>query len=94
MRVHTQLRQELFSKLRFSYIEQVTKEKFLRAITSDVPLFVEPQENARLEQQLLEEKAALKIQKQQVEDLVKQLETQGKELAHRRRTSCSCSGRR
>ena len=74
---------ELFSKLRFSYIEQVTKEKFLRAITSDVPLFVEPAENARLEQQLAEEKVALKAQKSEVEELVKQLEAQGKELAKR-----------
>lgn len=74
---------ELFSKLRFSYIEQVTKEKFLRAITSDQPLFVEPAENARLEAQLAEEKVALKAQKQEVEDLVKQLEASGKELAIR-----------
>ncbi|KIW00980.1 uncharacterized protein PV09_07502 [Verruconis gallopava] len=74
---------ELFSKLRFSYLEQVTKEKFLRAITSDIPLFVEPQENSRLEQQLAEEKIALKKQKEEVERLVTELETQGKELARR-----------
>ena len=42
---------------------------------------MEPQENARLEQQLAEEKVALKAQKQEVQDLVKQLEAQGKELA-------------
>ena len=28
---------ELFSKLHFSYVEQVTKERFLRAITADQP---------------------------------------------------------
>ena len=80
--------------MRFSYIEQVTKEKFLRAITSDIPLFVEPAENARLEAQLAEEKISLKAQKEQVESLVKELEEQGKALAQREvlndKTTCNC----
>jgi hypothetical protein len=76
--------QELFSKLRFSYIEQVTKERFLRAITSETPLFVEPRENARLETQLAEEKVALKAQKEEVAKMVDQLEVRGKELAARK----------
>ena len=46
--------QDLFSKLRFSYIEQVTKEKFLRAIASTPPLLIDPADNAELEQQLAE----------------------------------------
>jgi hypothetical protein len=75
--------QELFSKLRFSYIEQVTKERFLRAITSETPLFVEPHENARMEAQLLEEKATLKAQKDEVAKMVAELEIRGKELAAR-----------
>jgi hypothetical protein len=78
--------QELFSKLRFSYIEQVTKERFLRAITSETPLFVEPRENARLESQLAEEKVALKAQKEEVAKMVEELEVRGKELAARMRT--------
>ncbi len=45
--------QELFSKLRFSYLEQVTKEKFIRAIVGDPPLVVEHQENVELEASLL-----------------------------------------
>ncbi|KAL8775975.1 MAG: hypothetical protein Q9213_008419, partial [Squamulea squamosa] len=40
---------DLFSKLRFSYLEQVTKEKFLRAIVGDPPLIVEHSENVEFE---------------------------------------------
>ncbi|KAH0565511.1 hypothetical protein GP486_001085 [Trichoglossum hirsutum] len=65
---------ELFSKLRFSYLEQVTKERFLRAIVGDPPLIVEHQENVELEQQLAETKSALKAQKLKVAQLVVELE--------------------
>ncbi|KAI9778254.1 MAG: hypothetical protein M1839_008278 [Geoglossum umbratile] len=74
---------ELFSKLRFSYLEQVTKEKFLRAIVGDPPLIVEHQENVELEKQLVEIKAALKAQKLKVAQLVAELEEKGRELAQR-----------
>ena len=75
--------QELFSKLRFSYVEQVTKEKFLRAITDNPPLFVEQSENTALEAQLGEAKAALKAQKAKVAALIAQLEARGRELSQR-----------
>jgi hypothetical protein len=75
--------QELFSKLRFSYLEQVTKEKFLRAIVGDPPLIVEHQENVDLEEQLLAEKANLKAQKVEVDELIKELEERGRKLAQR-----------
>lgn len=39
---------ELFSKLRFSYVEQVTKERFLRAVTAEQPEFVDVGENQEL----------------------------------------------
>lgn len=74
---------ELFSKLRFSYVEQVTKEKFLRAITDNPPLFVEQSENTALEAQLGEAKAALKAQKAKVAALIAQLEARGRELSQR-----------
>ncbi|KAL8822497.1 MAG: hypothetical protein Q9191_006767 [Dirinaria sp. TL-2023a] len=77
---------ELFSKLRFSYLEQVTKEKFLRAIVGDPPLIVEHQENIELESQLAEVKAVLKEQKEHVAQMVKDLETKGRELAKRYET--------
>ncbi|KAL8662478.1 MAG: hypothetical protein Q9168_008253, partial [Polycauliona sp. 1 TL-2023] len=71
---------DLFSKLRFSYLEQVTKEKFLRAIVGDPPLIVESSENVELEKQLAEIKAVLKMQKEDVGRLVEELENRGREL--------------
>ena len=73
----------MFSKLRFSYLEQVTKEKFLRAIVGDPPLIVEHQENVELEAQLAEVKADLKAQKTDVAGMVEALEAQGRELSRR-----------
>ncbi|KAL8896193.1 MAG: hypothetical protein Q9207_007824 [Kuettlingeria erythrocarpa] len=74
---------DLFSKLRFSYLEQVTKEKFLRAIVGDPPLIIENAENVELESQLREVKAVLKEQKEQVANLVQELERKGRDLARR-----------
>jgi chromosome segregation ATPase len=78
--------QELFSKLRFSYVEQVTKEKFIRAIVGDPPLIVDHQENIKLEKELAGVKAALKQQKLDVEGMVAELERQGRELSKRYET--------
>jgi len=80
---NTKKPQELFSKLRFSYLEQVTKEKFIRSIVGDPPLIVTASENTLLETQLLEIKSVLKSQKNDVADLVKQLENEGRNLAQR-----------
>lgn len=75
--------QTLFSKLRFSYLEQVTKEKFLRSIVGDPPLIVENGECAELEARLVSEKARLKRQKQDVAGLVEQLEATGVRVTSR-----------
>ncbi|CAD6447706.1 30623936-a1f2-4476-8d96-3fcaf446d80e [Sclerotinia trifoliorum] len=74
---------ELFSKLRFSYLEQVTKEKFIRAIVGDPPLVVEHQENLDLEASLLLSKSSLKAQKIEVAELVEELEKRGRELCRK-----------
>ncbi|KAK4466736.1 kinetochore protein Sos7 [Cladorrhinum samala] len=74
---------ELFAKLRFSYVEQVTKEKFIRAIVGDPPLIVTPQENADLESSNAEAKAALKKLKTEVADMVGALESRSKNLVQR-----------
>ncbi|KAF2132199.1 hypothetical protein P153DRAFT_354838 [Dothidotthia symphoricarpi CBS 119687] len=74
---------ELFSKLRFSYVEQVTKEKFLRSITENPPRLVEAAENDAKEQQVLALKASLKERKLEVAEILRQLEEKGKELALR-----------
>ncbi|KAH7406076.1 hypothetical protein DE146DRAFT_650658 [Phaeosphaeria sp. MPI-PUGE-AT-0046c] len=74
---------ELFSKLRFSYVEQVTKEKFLRSITENPPRLVEAPENDEKEQEILALKASLKERKLEVAEILKQLEEKGKELSLR-----------
>jgi hypothetical protein len=72
---------DLFSKLRFSYLEQVTKERFLRALTADPPEFADAQENAELENRLVELKARLKEKKGEVRGMIGDLEEQGRVLA-------------
>ncbi|KAL2888021.1 putative 60s ribosomal protein l37 protein [Ceratocystis lukuohia] len=74
---------ELFSKLRFSYVEQVTKEKFIRAIVGDPPLIVTPLENVELEKENLAAKAALKALKLEVAALVADLEERARDLSRR-----------
>ncbi|KAF7121874.1 hypothetical protein CNMCM5793_009428 [Aspergillus hiratsukae] len=74
---------ELFSKLRFSYVEQVTKEKFLRAIVGDPPLVVGHNENVELEGQLAEVKAELKSRKEEVRIMIEDMEKLGRDLASR-----------
>ncbi|KAI1157572.1 hypothetical protein F5B18DRAFT_163583 [Nemania serpens] len=74
---------ELFAKLRFSYVEQVTKEKFIRAIVGDPPLIVSPQENVDLESRNLAAKATLKALKTEVSDMVADLETRARDLGAR-----------
>ncbi|KAJ6117420.1 hypothetical protein N7512_007145 [Penicillium capsulatum] len=74
---------ELFSKLRFSYLEQVTKEKFLRAIVDDPPLVVGHNENVELETQLAEVKAELKSRKEDARLTIEEMEKIGRDLARR-----------
>ncbi|KAH7316461.1 hypothetical protein B0I35DRAFT_355020 [Stachybotrys elegans] len=74
---------ELFSKLRFSYVEQVTKEKFIRAIVGDPPLIVTLQENLDLEKENAGVKSELKALKLEVADMVEELERKGRELSRR-----------
>ncbi|KAF2643197.1 hypothetical protein P280DRAFT_394394 [Massarina eburnea CBS 473.64] len=74
---------ELFSKLRFSYVEQVTKEKFLRGITDNPPQLVEAAENKEKEKEILAQKASLKEHKLEIAETLRQLEEMGRELALR-----------
>ena len=77
---------ELFAKLRFSYVEQVTKEKFIRAIVGDPPLIVSPQENLELEKENAMAKGQLKALKMEVADMVEDLEKRGRDLSKRYET--------
>ncbi|KAI1087402.1 hypothetical protein F5B19DRAFT_475871 [Rostrohypoxylon terebratum] len=74
---------ELFAKLRFSYVEQVTKEKFIRAIVGDPPLIVSSQENVDLEKENLEAKATLKALKTEVAAMVAELEEKARDLSRK-----------
>ncbi|KAG6030740.1 hypothetical protein E4U41_007774 [Claviceps citrina] len=74
---------ELFAKLRFSYVEQVTKEKFIRAIVGDPPLIVTAQENLELEKDNARTKAELQSLKQEVATMVTELERRGRQLSQR-----------
>ena len=76
-------RQELFSKLRFSYVEQVTKEKFLRSIVGDPPLIVGHNENVELETQLAEVKTELGARKEEVRVMIEEMEKTSRDLAAR-----------
>lgn len=75
--------QDLFTKLRFSYTEQVTKEKFLRNLVSDPPAHIDPASNYELEQSLAHLKGALQTQKAEVNALVAELEARSRALAQR-----------
>lgn len=72
---------DLFSKLRFSYVEQVTKERFLKAICAHPPELVSATHNAQMEDELRGAKAALKAKKVAMEAMVNQLEDLGRRLA-------------
>ncbi|KAG5993561.1 hypothetical protein E4U52_001844 [Claviceps spartinae] len=74
---------ELFAKLRFSYVEQVTKEKFIRAIVGEPPLIVNAQDNLDLERDNAQTKAQLKTLKQEMALMVAELEKRGRQLSQR-----------
>lgn len=72
---------DLFSKLRFSYVEQVTKEKFLRAVTSEPAVLVQHGENVRLGRGNEESKRLLAEKKEELHGMLSDLEAQSRELA-------------
>lgn len=72
---------DLFGKLRFSYVEQVTKERFLKAICAHPPELATAQQNAQLEADLRGAKAALKAKKLAMEHALAEIETMGRRLA-------------
>jgi hypothetical protein len=67
--------------LRFSYLEQITKEQFLKAITAEPPVIVEPDENDALERKLKSAKMELGRCKTDVENVLVALDTISVRLA-------------
>ncbi|WBW72853.1 NMS complex subunit Sos7 [Schizosaccharomyces osmophilus] len=74
---------EFFSQLKFSYIEQGTKERYLRAILDDPPLLVETEDNEKLESTISELKIRLKQRKDDVESLKKEIVSECNEIAEK-----------
>ncbi|KAJ9652051.1 hypothetical protein H2198_008713 [Neophaeococcomyces mojaviensis] len=74
---------DLFSKLRFSYLEQVTKEKYLRGIVGEPPILATSEENSALEEKLSVMKSELQAKKRGVEALVTEIEALARELAEK-----------
>ena len=70
-------------------MEQVTKEKFLRAIVGEPPLVVGHNENVELEAQLAEGKAELRNRKEEVQAMIAAMEKMGRELAQREFLICA-----
>lgn len=74
---------DLFSKLRFSYVEQVTKERFLKSIVADPPEAIDVAENDALSQKLVADKAALKAKKEEVRNMILEIEELGRSVVRR-----------
>ena len=76
----------LFSKLRFSYTEQVTKERFLKSLTASDPTALQPIDQSTLSSlttTLAADKAALQTRKAAVSDLLFALEGKARDATRR-----------
>lgn len=75
---------DLFAKLRFSFSEQITKEKYIRCIVGqDPPNAPTTEENAALEAQVSSMKADLKNKKLANEALIAEMEDLAREIARK-----------
>ena len=72
---------ELFSQLRFSYLEQMTKEKFLRYVTEEPPAIHDADENAAREAELAGAKESLQRCKREVDATLAEIDDVGGRLA-------------
>ncbi|KAA8915099.1 hypothetical protein TRICI_002758 [Trichomonascus ciferrii] len=71
---------EQFENMKVTYLEQETKEKFLRSIISDPPVFVEQSNVEEIEAENKQKKANLKKQKAQVNEVQRQLDLLSRQL--------------
>ncbi|KAI9143767.1 hypothetical protein BKA69DRAFT_1058876 [Paraphysoderma sedebokerense] len=55
--------QALFSQLKFNYLEQDTKEKFLKQVLTDIPIIMDSDEVATVENEIANKKRSLKSKK-------------------------------
>lgn len=69
-----EFQRENFYNLKLAYLEQETKEKFVRAVVSDPPLVIEASDIGRIEAENNAKKEGLKRQKQECKDMQRELE--------------------
>ena len=81
LRADLQHYRDLFSKLRFSYSEQVTKERYLKSIVGDPPTLHTAEENAILQEKAAAMKQELKAKKAEVDEMVEEIRVYARELA-------------
>lgn len=72
---------DLFSKLRFSYLEQVTKEKYIKNLIAQPPIIATAEQNAQLEEKLVAMKADLQVKKRDVDAIVVEMEQLARDIA-------------
>lgn len=73
-------RKELFSKLKFQYLEQVTKEKFLRAILETPPVYIEKGDIDAIQEKNASAKTALKEVKSNVQKKMAEIDEVTREV--------------
>ncbi|ODQ80285.1 hypothetical protein BABINDRAFT_166634 [Babjeviella inositovora NRRL Y-12698] len=73
-------KKELYKQLKFQYLEQETKEKFLRIILDNPPRYIDNSDLAEIDQQTSALKQGLRTKKASVEQRSKQLEALSAEV--------------
>jgi hypothetical protein len=71
----------LFQRLKFSYLEQIAKEKFVRTITDDHRVFPEADENDALVEKVMAAKKEWKQSKRELEAMVDRIKGLGERIA-------------
>ncbi|KAH8554740.1 hypothetical protein BGW37DRAFT_208685 [Umbelopsis sp. PMI_123] len=71
---------EHFAKLKFNYLEQETKDRFLKSLLKDPSVVIEQADNWELDRQNSEEKQKLKAGKLETSTLQREIATVGKTL--------------
>lgn len=75
-----EFQRENFHNLKLAYLEQETKEKFVRAVVSDPPLVIEQADISAIEADNAAKKKELQRHKKECSDLQKQLEDLSREV--------------
>lgn len=75
-----EFQRENFHNLKLAYLEQETKEKFVRAVVSDPPLVIEASDIGIIEQENNRKKKVLGAHKEECRELQRELEVMSREV--------------